>query len=181
MPRTHHLSSRDMDQTIPFPGSDTRKSDALYSDDTVRPVDPLPIAADAIQRVIDALTDTDRLIVHTLWVQRLSLRQASRAINIPLGSIVRRKRLLAKRICNPVVLQLLKAPDAQPPFDPLAREVALRSLLNGESRRHIASDLKLTRRAVNQRIAFAEGWASHAAAPSAKQSKHHRAFPNPQD
>jgi len=169
MPVTRTINPRIIAQSCAYPGfgrsyqsfddpdepDETPPAGRLPGQTTSERVKARP-DAHALGEAVGCLSTLDRVVMQLLIISDLSLRDAARQVGLPLGTLAWRKLHLRKRLDNPTVTALLHAREFA---DPLARDIALRHHLGGQSQRHIAAELRLTRRMVSEKLIFVRGWA----------------------
>jgi DNA-directed RNA polymerase specialized sigma24 family protein len=120
------------------------RSTSLYRDD------PAPILARA-----RLLGQDDRLLVELALQSRVSRRKLGQIFHVPAGTVTRRLQRLARRLHDPVVIDLL---DDSCPLTPEYRQVGIERFLRGQSAAAIADKHRMRPADVRLILHFVKGW-----------------------
>jgi DNA-directed RNA polymerase specialized sigma24 family protein len=101
------------------------------------------------------LGQDDRLLVELALQSRVSRRKLGQIFHVPAGTVTRRLQRLARRLHDPVVIDLL---DDSCPLTPEYRQVGIERFLRGQSAAAIADKHRMRPADVQLILHFVKGW-----------------------
>ena len=110
------------------------------------------------QRVLDRakfLLPRDRQMVEAVVSGRLSCGQVAAMQGVSIGTVSRRVKMLANRLCEPLVVALL---DARCPLAPDVRQLGIEFFVQGQTAVALADLHRMHRNDVRRFVEFIRGW-----------------------
>lgn len=146
-----------------MPLVDARRLDQVFAASS-RPTEP---GNEALIERAKALGPRDQILLELSLRNGLSTRQIARVLELPAGSVSRRKRLLCARLRDPLVVALL---DPACPLSEEHRQIAIEHFAQCRTIRELSRHRQIPRAQVCALLHFVRGW-FRAIHPNSRRAK----------